>query len=107
MSALAYPKMPDLQYGVTNFSGSADELATATHATHGAHAGTHTGTAHRGVHLSGPVRHGDYVRRSSRRNPVEERTTPVGHLIRRCWSGVIRAGQARLLCGVVLHRHNA
>lgn len=99
--------MPGLQYGATNFSGSAGELATATHATHGAHAGTHAGTAHRGVHLSGPVRHGVYVRRSSRRNPVEERTIPVGHLIRRCGSGVIGAGQVRLRCGVALNERGA
>ncbi len=100
-------KCPVFSRRASNYSGSAGELATATHATHGAHAGTHAGTAHRGVHLSGPVRHGDYVRRSSRRNPVEERTISVGHLIRWCGSGVMRAGQVRLRCGVVLHRHNA
>lgn len=107
LSALAIRKCPAVRYGRQLISGSAGELATATHATHGAHAGTHAGTAHRGVHLSGPVRHGNYVRRSPPRNPVEERTTPVGHLIRQCGSGVIRAGQVWCRCGVVLQGRNA
>ena len=59
------------------------------------------------MHLSGPVRHGNYVRRSPPRNPVEERTTSVGHIISRCGSGVIRAGQIRCRCGVVLQGRNA